>query len=127
MDQEDPIEKRVTQNTRRLIRLYMGLRQILLLLTIPVSLPKVPDTAAEMVAAVQNARELMDEEPMDNDLTGLLEAVLLDWLNAYELGALIQEAGAAPWRIDAMEAALDRSSEFAKVAAELLGTILGNE
>jgi hypothetical protein len=120
MDQQDPSFKRLLKLTRDLAGCYIVTRKMLLLLPIPVELPAFGDADAFIMALVE-ARNLVKEEPMPSDLQEMLDRIMVEWLAAYDIAGVIQTLGMAPWRLDAMDAALDRMTVEMAIVGDLLG------
>lgn len=108
MDPNDPSDPE-----EREIRLLIGLTgayrlvaEFLRKLPLPVGLPPMDEDWDPLaaLAAVERARtELLQEQPIDPLMAKVYGRLTLDWLTAYEVTAVIQEAGPAPWRLDMVE------------------------
>ncbi|GEC02972.1 hypothetical protein SSP24_06270 [Streptomyces spinoverrucosus] len=94
------------------------LRELLLDLPIPVSLPDFVGEDGpnhEAVIALDRARHLIEEEPIPEMRQTAYGHLILEWLTAYEMLVLRQLAGPAPWRLDAAQFAIARFTTIAEM------------
>lgn len=95
-------------------------------LPLPIGIPDMDGewSAAVGLMAIERARvELLQGEPIDDLLAAIYRRLILDWLTAYELMALVTHAGPAPWRCDGIE----RRIEDMLVAADLIDQMIEPE
>lgn len=120
MDSEESPEKRLHMVVRDLMVAYVAIAGLLKLLPIPVTLPITGVGARDRLLAVQQARELVMEEPADELLKAITSEMLLEWLTAIDMATLAKFHGNSPWRLDAAEAAYSRMIAHSDAAAALL-------
>lgn len=81
-------------------------------LPVPIVLPDlvqaVDGEPTECLMALSRARQLIEDEPIEEDHKRAYEHMVLEWFAAYEILALTKLAGPAPWRLDVVEYALNR-------------------
>jgi predicted ATP-grasp superfamily ATP-dependent carboligase len=121
---EDHDDKRLRELTERTLAAFMLLGHMLGQLPVPITLPELDDDwdPVAAVEAVELTRtELLKDEPIDSTSQRMLSRALLDWLTVYELRTLVEVAGPAPWRIDAMDYGLHRLVTYASEVADRLG------
>lgn len=101
---------------------YTLITSVLEQLPLPVRLPESTsdwDVEAGLLA-VDRARDLVNDMPLSVLVAGSIRHMLLDWLAAYELGALTTLAGIAPWRIDAIEFSILRIVATTEIVSQAL-------
>ncbi|MFI8531080.1 hypothetical protein ACIGMX_12605 [Streptomyces aquilus] len=100
---------------------YAYIASLLADLPVPVIIPDIVRMAdgdrdpSDALLAVQRVRAVVEDEPISQTLIRCYEHMMLDWMAAYELLALAKMAGLAPWRLDAVEFALNRLVTWAEV------------
>jgi hypothetical protein len=105
----------------QLIDAYTLLRTVLLTLPIPMNLiERQADAPVEAIHALSRAWELLEYEHVSSTRRERLRSMITDWLTAYELAVVVQEAGPAPWRLRAIEACLNRFHSTSKYVATYL-------
>jgi hypothetical protein len=89
---------------------YTLLVALLARLPIPMRLiERQEDDPVAAIRALSRAWELVDLQPLAGDpLAGHVRTMITDWLTAYELAVVCQQAGPALWRINGIELALTR-------------------
>jgi hypothetical protein len=100
------------------------IRSLLEQLPVPVTVPDMtPDendggAPAQTLLSLNRVRQLIEDEPISERRKRAFEHMLLDWFTAYEILALTQLAGPAPWRLDAAEFALVRLTTWIEAIEE---------
>lgn len=109
-DEGSDREKAFHEAIAAMMSAYEIIAAFLLALPIPIGLPLTGKTwkAAEALPAVYRARTLLGEEPIEGMVQGILDSVLLEWCNCYEMGGIIDLLGANPWRLEVMNVSLAR-------------------
>ncbi|RCG19089.1 hypothetical protein DQ384_38065 [Sphaerisporangium album] len=112
-----PPEDEYSALVQAVIRFYALISKICEKLPVPIGLPPMGEDfdSETIVPAVQRARVLIRDMPLEEDTARMLGHVLLDWITAHEIVAMVDEFGPAPWRLDALHYSLDRVSTLAKV------------
>lgn len=83
-------------------------------LPIPVIVPEMPEELAspndmgEVLMALDRAGTLVGDMPLPTSAQAAYRHMILDWLGAYEMVALVKTFGPAPWRMDVAGYALYR-------------------
>ncbi|MFC6080955.1 hypothetical protein [Sphaerisporangium aureirubrum] len=113
-------EEPIAQLARLLIEAYLKIGKLLMRLPITIGLPPVEgkDGIDGQVAAdaIQRAREVLDDMPMDDMASSMIDKLLLHWLIAQDLGALILIMGEEEWRLEAMGYSLLQVSVLLQMA-----------
>jgi hypothetical protein len=90
---------------------FENIRSFLAQLPVPVTVPDLDPEATDTTKALyglDRVRQLIKAEPISEGHKRAIESMILDWFAAYEVGALYRLVGPAPWRLDAIEHALER-------------------
>ncbi|WP_329338558.1 hypothetical protein OG866_27015 [Streptomyces sp. NBC_00663] len=93
---------------------YAYIASLLSELPVPVIIPDLVLMADEgrdptdALLALHRVRAVVEDEPISEKDRRCFEHLMLDWITAYEMLALAKSAGLAPWRLDAVEFALNR-------------------
>lgn len=122
--EQHPEDKRLDELIEHLFAAYELLGRLLGKLPIRIGLPEIEDedwTPASAIQAVDRAREIVLDQPLETQVSWMIGTVLLDWTTVHELGFLAGAAGPAPWRLDAMEYGLQRITTVADEVATQLG------
>ncbi|XUL91016.1 hypothetical protein ACQ86D_33945 [Streptomyces galilaeus] len=105
------------ERLRDLSEVVMGmmvyLQHMLHDLPIPIVIPPILGETGpnhDAIFALDRARDLIEDEPIDDQLRTAYGMLILEWFTAYELIVIRQMAGPAPWRLDAAQLAIDRFS-----------------
>ncbi|MFB6943205.1 hypothetical protein ACFWGL_17075 [Streptomyces sp. NPDC060286] len=81
-------------------------------LPIPIVVPDIvqatDENPGECLEALNRALDLIEDEPVSDSVKGAYQHMILDWLGAYEILALIKVAGPAPWRLAVVESLLNQ-------------------
>jgi hypothetical protein len=99
------------------IRDYLR-EQLPLPVALPASFTEEGIPPHQVLIAVDRARHLIEDEPIPDELKTMLGRLLLDWFTAYDLAALVQLAGPALWRLDAIDYALRRAAIMIELIEE---------
>ncbi|MGH3222256.1 MAG: hypothetical protein ACRDPY_26780 [Streptosporangiaceae bacterium] len=113
--------KRFDSLVQDLTESYALLRELLALLPIPMHI--MADQADDPILAIHAlacAAELANHEPVSGPFLGHLRSMITEWLTAYELAVNAHRNGPAPWRLDGIEAALNRFAASADYVASRL-------
>jgi hypothetical protein len=107
---EDPDEKRFIALIKALFGAYMTITDMLTELPLPIRIPLMDEDWEPRTAlpALDRVRTVIRDEPLPDQTAALINTLILDWLAAYDATGVVQELGDAPWRIDALEAAMTR-------------------
>ncbi|MGW3166964.1 hypothetical protein ACWC9Q_29720 [Streptomyces sp. NPDC001142] len=106
------------------IGLYAYVSALLEELPLPIVVPDIVQSIdedqdpADCLMALNRARALVEDEPISDTAKRAYEHMLLDWFAAYEIIVLVKMAGPAPWRLDAVEFALNRIVTWFEVIEE---------
>lgn len=104
-------EERFQAAAEMIVTAYALVADYLERLPLPIGIPEMDGTwdARTALPAVQRVRaDLLPAQPIGRMEASLYERMLIDWLTAYELGALVRLGGPAPWRLDGIETAVAR-------------------
>lgn len=114
-----------------LVATYNMTGKLLAELPIPIRLPEAPiaEAATEigLLALDKAQRHLVPDQPMPDEDKRLVQELIVDWLTAWELGRLLRAQGftVAPWRLEALELAMDRITVYCQEVSKRLGIDLG--
>lgn len=81
---------------------------------IPTSDADVETISAVCAALMRTHDELLGVQPIPDTAKDLLGGMIVDWLNAEEMMALIQDAGPASYRMEGVERAVARITRAAE-------------
>lgn len=123
------MDDNIHERTERLLELaevvvgcYSLIIKMLSGLPLPIQLPEPQPWSAEIIIpAVDRARALIQDLPLDTIVKGLLDRMLINWIASHEMGALAMLVGPLPWRLDAMEANLVSFEAAREVLAKQFG------
>lgn len=123
--------KRFAEASLMMIRAYDLIGDLLERLPLSIAIPRFDDPenweSAQAVPAIIQARAAAGDEPMPPEVRFTVDRMLLDWLTAYEVACMVDNAGPAPWRTDAMVAATVRVTVALNRAAAWLIAESGGE
>jgi hypothetical protein len=120
---EDPEAKRVAEAFKALLGAYMVITDMLAELPLPIQIPPMDEDWDPMTAmpAMDRVRTVIRDEPLPSETAGMINTLILDWLTAYDAAGTFQGLGPAPWRLDALEAAMTRVAIGMHFVKGLLG------
>ncbi|WP_018385273.1 hypothetical protein [Wenjunlia vitaminophila] len=107
-------EERFAELVRYTAKAHVIVRMMLAELPIPVRVPEFPEPDADAddilpaLTALDRARALISDEPLPLELCSAYRNLILEWLNAYEIVTLVQQAGPVSWRLDILTFTLHR-------------------
>lgn len=87
---------------------YAVLRGLLQELPIPIGIPEFDTSLEVKVEALAKAREVLEQEPMNNDRRFFYQQSILDMLATFDQAAMARNFGAPDWRLDILEATIVR-------------------
>ena len=113
--------KRFDSLVEDLTESYALIRHLLALLPVPMYIMEnQADDPITAIHALACACELANHEPVSGPFLGHLRSMITDWLVAYELAVTAQQHGPSPWRLDGIEAAINRFATSADYVASRL-------
>ncbi|MFF6985620.1 hypothetical protein [Streptomyces sp. NPDC010273] len=110
-------KERLQELMETVMGMLIHLQHMLQELPIPVVIPEILGVKGpnpEAIFALDRARDLIEDEPMGEELRTAHVMLILEWFTAYELLVIRQMAGPAPWRLDAAAYAVERFSTLAE-------------
>ncbi|MBK3563208.1 MULTISPECIES: hypothetical protein [unclassified Streptomyces] len=123
MADHDDYRERLTTLMEGLLGLYAYMQALFEELPLPVIAPDFTpvngeDGPVQALLSLNRVRQLIEDEPISDMRKRAFEHMVLDWFTAYELLVITKMAGAAPWRLDAAEFALNRVLTWIEVIEE---------
>jgi hypothetical protein len=107
---EDPELKRFKAFFAEHLLAYIDIAEMLASLPVPIRIAPMNsewDPRAG-VLALDRVRTVIRDLPLPERAQSMINTVILEWLACYDMAAVWENHGSAPWRLDVMEAGLAR-------------------